>query len=61
MKRLHYYTVAEFASLFNVSTSTIYKLISENIIPAITVGHRNYRIAAKTVEEIESSGLFGDR
>lgn len=53
-----YLTVREFALKFKVSTTLVYKLIKSGEIPAVNLGGKNYRISSRTVEGIESTGLF---
>ena len=53
-----YLTVAEFAEVFNVSTTLVYRLIRDEVIPAVRIGDRNYRISPETVQGIKDGGLL---
>ncbi len=53
-----YLTVAEFAEFFNVSTTLVYRLIRDEVIPAVRIGDKNYRIAPETVQGIKDGGLL---
>jgi len=53
-----YMTVAEVAELFSVSTTLLYRLIQDEVIPAIRIGHKNYRISPETVQSIKDGGLL---
>ena len=53
-----YITVQELASLFSVSDSLIYALIREEVIRAVKIGRKNYRISPETVRNLKDGGLL---
>lgn len=54
-----YISVAEMAEMFSVSTTLVYKLIREGILPAVRIGEKNYRISPEAVQGIKERSLFG--
>lgn len=53
-----YISVLEFAEMFNVSTTLVYRLIREGEIRAVKIGDRNYRISPEAVSGIKERSLF---
>jgi len=53
-----YISVAEVAEMFSVSTTLVYKLIREGILPAVRIGDKNYRISPEAIKGIKEKGLF---
>ena len=51
-------TVYEVASLFRVSTMTVYRLIDSGELPAVRVG-RSYRLATKDVDQYLADQIVG--
>ena len=53
----YWYTIAQVAQIFNVSDTTIRRLISADRLPAIQVGSQ-WRIAQDTIETLQENGYF---
>ena len=53
-----YMTVSELAELFNVSSTLIYTLIRDEVIRAVKIGRKNYRISPQIVRELKEGGLL---
>ena len=53
----YWYTISEVSKMFNVSDSTIRRLISSERLPALQVGSQ-WRIALDTLEAIQECGFF---
>jgi excisionase family DNA binding protein len=53
----YWYSIPEVAQIFNVSDTTIRRLISADRLPAIQVGSQ-WRIVQDTLEAIQESGFF---
>lgn len=54
-----YMSVTEVAELFNVSNTLIYKLIKSEVLPAVKIGEKNYRISPEVIAGIKERGLLG--
>ena len=53
-----YISVAELSELFSVSTTLIYRLIRDEVISAVRIGYKNYRISPDTVRNLKAGGLL---
>lgn len=53
-----YWSVAEMAEYFKVSSTLIYRLIKDGEIKAVRIGKRNYRLPSHVIEAIQDGGLF---